>query len=157
MREFKTDPSKHVHGMTTVNIENRTEDTERRIADSTIVVCDGEPDRGLMECGGNSLVSTDPKAIKEFAALDFATMGMRFMYAVNHETRQVVRLVKTGNKFAQRDVKPLIAKGFTEWSLPYMAPKHWRFTDGEIVKLSGEVDCSPVETTRKALAFHGLI
>jgi hypothetical protein len=157
MREFKTDPTKHVHGMTTVNIENRTEGTERDIASGKIVVCHGEPDRGLMECGGNSLVSTNAKAIKEFAARDFATMGMRFMYAVNHESRKVVQLVKTGNKFAQRDVKPLLAEGFTEWALPYMAPKHWRFPDGEIVKLAGTVDCSPVETTRKALAFSGIL
>jgi len=149
-REHRTDPSIHVTGMTTVNIENRTEDTERRIADGTIVVL-GDGSHGLMECGGNSLsFSIDPKEIRDFAATDFATMGMRFMYAVNHETREVVRLAKTGNKFAQRDVKPLIAKGFTEWSLPYMAPKNWRFTDGEIVQISGDIDCSPVATTRKA-------
>lgn len=147
----------YTEGMVQVTLSG-TPKTQELIDNGTIVVT--EPGRGLMgetNPERHSLTSRDPKEIVAFLAKDFSTAGMRFAYVVNHDTREVVEIVKTGNKFAQRDVKPLLAAGFTEFVTPNMAPKNYRLPDGEIIQVSRSIDCSPSKTLRNAMSYAGIL
>lgn len=132
--------------------ENRTDSSLH--AEMLIQTTDGpvEHDGKHFSPGGSgdSFVSSDPKEVAAFFKRQCLTGGFSVQYAVNRETREVVHILKKG-KLAQRDVKPLIAEGFDEWTFSWCwAPDHFRFPDGEIVKVARKIDASPVATTREA-------
>lgn len=86
-----------------------------------------------------------------FAKSQFSTMGFCFLYAV--KGKSVVGLMKRG-RFAQRDVKMLIAEGYTEFFYSNtFTCKLFMLPSGEIVELEKSVDCSPKATTTAALRF----
>jgi hypothetical protein len=98
------------------------------------------------------VVGGDPvAAVVAFAKRQFRTMGFCFLYAVKGSS--VVQLMKQGH-FAQRDVKILIAEGYTEFFYSSaFACKLFMLPSGEIVELEKSIDCSPKATTTAALRF----
>lgn len=62
----------------------------------------------------HALASSDPAEVVAFLKRAGTTGGFSITYAVNPTTGDVVEVFKRG-KPVQRDVKPLIANGFTEW------------------------------------------
>ena len=102
-------------------------------------------------CKCHNIHSTNPAAIVEHARKQFSTMGFRWLYAVKGSS--VIALMKRGS-FAQRDVKQLVADGYTEffYNLSF-ACKTFMLPSGEIVELSQSVDCSPAKTTSAALSL----
>ena len=99
----------------------------------------------------HNIHSSDATAIVAHSKGQFRTMGFCFLYAVKGD--EVVSLMKRGH-FAQRDVKGLIAEGFTEffYSDCYTC-KTYMLPSGAIVTLRRSIDCSPVATTTEALRF----
>lgn len=90
-------------------------------------------------------------AVVDFARKQFRTMGFCFLYAVKGSS--VVQLMKQGH-FAQRDIKPYIADGYTEFFYSSaFACKTFMLADGSIVDLEKSIDCSPAKTTTTALRF----
>jgi hypothetical protein len=101
----------------------------------------------------DSLISSDARDVRDFFAGNCLTGGFSLQFAINRESREVVELFKKG-RIAQRDVKELIARGFTEWSFSWAwAPGHFLFPDGTIVTVAEKIDLSPKETTVDALRF----
>lgn len=99
----------------------------------------------------HNIHSTDAAAIVAHSKGQFRTMGFCFLYAVRGD--EVVSLMKQGH-FAQRDVKVLIAEGFTEFFYSNsFTCKTYMLPSGKIVKLSRSVDCSPATTMKTALRF----
>lgn len=138
--------------------KNRTDPA--RHAEMLIVVSDSSERTILHEGkhyapGGSSdtLVSSDPKLIAAFLKDQCLTMGFTVQFAINPETREVIKLLKQG-KIAQRDVRELVEAGFTEWTFSWCwAPEHFRFPDGSIERVSGEIDLTPTKTLREAIRW----
>lgn len=106
-------------------------------------------------CRTHNIHSTDPAQIVAHARGQFRTMGFCFLYAVGGG--QVVSLMKRGH-FAQRDVRPLIEAGFTEFFYSdAFACKVFMLPNGQIVELAREIDCSPSKTTAAAMAWRNVI
>lgn len=71
-------------------------------------------------------ISSDPAEVVAFLARGGTTGGFSISYAVNPATGEVVELFKKG-KPVQRDVKPLLAAGYTEWHFDWaFAGKNWK-------------------------------
>jgi len=106
--------------------------------------------------GGNAkdtLVSSDPREIVKFFKGNCQTAGFTVQYAGNAETGEVVELFKKG-RLAQKDVKPLIAEGFTVWTFSWCwAPDTFEWYGENRVTVSRKIDCSPKATTRTAMAY----
>jgi len=101
----------------------------------------------------DSLSSVDHKEIVAFLRGMCLTMGMTVVYAINPETREVAHVWRKG-RICGRDVKRLLALGYSEWSYSWAwGPDYFQFPDGEIVKLTDDIDLSPVETTLEALRW----
>jgi hypothetical protein len=75
-------------------------------------------DKGLKPTRTHNFISTDPKEVVLHLKKGGLTLGYSCCFAVNHTTGQVVEMFKKGPIY-QKDVKPLIEKGFTEWLFSY--------------------------------------
>jgi hypothetical protein len=108
---------------------------------------------GLREAGcQDEIFSEAPRAIAEFFKGNRLCAGFSTQYAVNPRTREVVEIFKKG-KLAQRDIKPLLAEGFTVWSFSWAwAPDTFRI-EGETVKVSRTIDVTPRATSKAAAAY----
>ena len=138
------------------DIANRTDPS--RNAEMLVATSDGPikfEDKSFSAGGsGDSFVSTDPAAVRDFLKGNCLTGGFSVQFAVNNATREVVELFKKG-RVSMRDVKPLIAKGFDEWTFSWAwAPSFFRFSDGSIVAVSEKIDLSPRATTREAFRWR---
>lgn len=99
-------------------------------------------------CKLHTIHSADTAAIVAHAKRRFSTMGFCF-YAVKGSS--VVQLMKQG-RFAQRDIKALVADGYTEFCYSSaFACKLFMLADSSIVEIERKIDCSPRETTVAAL------
>lgn len=147
----RTDPARHAEMLISVSVENPSEETLRKIAAGRIVEHEGKH----YAPGGasDSLVSTDPRVIAAFLQAQCLTMGFTTQFAINPRTREIVKLFKKG-KVAQRDVRELARAGFSEWSFSWTwSPEYFRFPDGRIERVSGEIDLTPTKTLREAIRW----
>jgi hypothetical protein len=124
----------------------------RNVGDTGMLYSHGGAEAGTASfCRTHNLHSTDAAAIVDFARKQFRTMGFCFLYAVKGD--KVVSLMKQGH-FAQRDLKPFITEGYTEffYSSAFTC-KIFMLPDGRIVEQAEAIDCSPKKTTTIALRF----
>lgn len=99
-----------------------------------------ETTEGLRPTRTHCLDTQDPKAAVAFLKKAGLTVGCCVAFAANPETKEVVEVIKKGY-FNQKDVKPLLAAGFTELMYSWaFAGKNFRFDSGETVKVSRTVD-----------------
>ncbi len=99
----------------------------------------------------HNIHSTDAGAVVEFSKKQFRTGGFCWLYAV--KGNEVVSMMKQGH-FAQRDIKGMVAEGFTEFFYSNsFTCKIYMLPSGKIVKLSRSIDCSPAATTKTAMRF----
>jgi hypothetical protein len=97
---------------------------------------------GQRECRTYNLVSTDIRALVAHlgAGKNCKTMGFSIQFAANHQTGEVIEIVKSGY-LCQRDIRPLVEAGFTEWFYSWaFSGKEFVLPDGRQVALRGVVD-----------------
>lgn len=95
---------------------------------------------GLRESRTDSFRSSDPKAVVEFLRGNCLTMGQSLQYARNPDTDDIIEVVKTGRP-VQRDIKPLLEHGYTEWLFSWaFASRLFRLEDGREVQVSRTLD-----------------
>jgi hypothetical protein len=87
----------------------------------------------------HNLVSTNAKEVVAFLKKSGLTGGFSVNFAVNPETREVVEVFKKGHP-AQRDIKPLIEQGFTEFLFSWAFSGKTFEVDGVEVLLSRTID-----------------
>jgi len=113
-----------------------------------------ETTEGLKATRTHSLTTQDPKEAVAFLKKAGLTVGCCLAFAVNHETREVVEIIKKGY-FNQKEVKALFAKGYTEFLYSWaFAGKNFRFEDGSTVKVAKTIDLLRVEDV---LPWKGLL
>lgn len=89
---------------------------------------------GMHDARTHNLESSDPKAVVEFLKKGGLTAGFSISFAVNKATGQVVRIMKGGH-LCQRDIKPLLEKGFTEFLFSWaFSGKNFRLETGAVVQ-----------------------
>jgi hypothetical protein len=85
---------------------------------------------GLRETRTQSITSSDAKAVVEFLKGSLVTMGFSLTYAIDPTTKRVLSIFKKGRPI-QRDLKPMIEAGFTEFHYSWaFSGKVFRFEDG---------------------------
>lgn len=97
-----------------------------------------------MEAGcQNSLVSRDPKEIAKFFQGNCKTAGFTTQFAIDQSTKRVANIFKKG-KLCQKDIKPLLDQGYTEWSYSWAwSPKTFKLPTGEIISKTGYISLVP--------------
>lgn len=111
-------------------------------------------DKGLRACSTRNIESSDPKAVVDHLKKGGLTGGISISFAVNKATGEVVEILKKGY-ICQRDIKPLVAGGFSEWFYSWaFAGKTFQLDDGSQVTLSRTIDLVP---QRHVERYRGLI
>jgi len=113
-----------------------------------------ETTEGLRETRTHNLESTNPKEIVAHVRKGGTTGGFSITFAVNPATKEVAEIIKKGH-LTQKDVKPLIEAGFTEylWSWAFSG-KNFKMTDGTIAPITKKIDLiTRKEVMRWAPAF----
>lgn len=98
---------------------------------------------GLRPSALQVAVCSTAKEIVEHCKRNCCTFGFSVQYAVNPDTNQAIEVVKKG-RLIQRDVKALIASGFTVWGYSWaFATKTIRFNNNiltaQTIDLMGDV------------------
>ena len=95
-----------------------------------------------------------PKQAVEHCRHNHTTMGFTIQYALNPSTRQCVEIVKEG-KLCQRDIKQLMADGFTVFAYSgCFAAKQFQF-DGHPCALVKTIDLTGNLGDHWCKALHG--
>lgn len=89
------------------------------------------------------------KSTANFLSFQEPIQGFRFAYMVNHETKDVVRVVRKG-KFRPADVRQFMEKGYTEFLYSTHVSKFFRLPTGEIVQCKRQIDLDPETTVAEA-------
>lgn len=102
-------------------------------------------DKGLVPTRTHNLESVNPKEIVAHLRKGGTTAGFSISFAVNHATGEVIEVFKKGH-VNQKDVKPLIEAGFSEWFFSWaFATKNFLLADGRQVKLGRKLDLVKTE------------
>lgn len=90
---------------------------------------------GLCDAKAKVFETDDAKIASAFLKQSSKTAGFSITYAINKETKTVVKIFKKGKPCA-RDLKPLINQGFRFWMYSWIWEGKKFEIDGEIVTLS---------------------
>lgn len=92
------------------------------------------------ECRTQNLTSADVRAVTAHLQRNGLTMGFSVQFAVHPGKGEVVEVMKKG-KLVQRDVRPLVEAGFTEWLYSWaFSGKRFRLSDGREVGIARKLD-----------------
>lgn len=89
------------------------------------------------------------KSTANFLSFQDPVQGFRFAYMVNHETKDIVRVVRKG-KFRPQDVRQFMEKGYSEFLYSMHSSKFFRLPTGEIVQCKKQIDLDPETTVSEA-------
>lgn len=85
------------------------------------------------------LSSSNPKEVADFFKKNCTTGGFTVQYARNPQTNEIMEIFKKG-RLIQRDIKPVLAAGFTEFAFSWAwAPKFFE-VDGQKVQVTKKLD-----------------
>ncbi len=106
--------------------------------------------------GTHVLQSTDVETVHEFLKGNITTAGFSLNYGVTADGI-VYEFMKKG-KMGKRETAAAIAQyGIVEWHYSWCwASKTWNNADGQPANFI-QIDLSPVQTTKTALSYRGLL
>lgn len=110
---------------------------------------------GLRDARTRVLVSESAKDVIAHARKGGLTAGFSISFEVHPTKNLVVQIMKSGH-LTQKDIKPLLAEGFTEWHYSWaFSGSKFRTEDGTIVDVIKVEKLDPLHLSQWLRAFGG--